>query len=116
MGELFIATKSLLDFSCCFLAARRWGNRRNRNVGKDGAWGLDIALVAPPKNKKKNAVVRFSAINRAPLRGFRTLRAKQTLFRPVKDMGNGQRLSVGLLSVAPPGKGLSSTISVRPSS
>src|SRR2546427_11733642 len=53
-GGLFIGTETPPDSSFCFSAARTWSTRTHRNAGNDGSLGHDIALVAPPKNKKKN--------------------------------------------------------------
>src|SRR5882762_675891 len=69
-GGLFIDTETPFDSSFCFSAARTWSKPTNRNAGSDGSSGYDLALVAPPKNKKKKSMAWSLAINRPPLWGL----------------------------------------------
>ncbi len=89
-GGLFIGAGTPLDCSFCFSAARIWRKRTDPVRTVTGPARLDMAVVAPPKNKKKKWAGSALAINRPPLRGFGGLRGKQNLSGPLKHVGNAK--------------------------
>src|SRR5438552_1094326 len=69
-GGLFIGADTPPDSSFCFSAARTRSKCSDPVRTVMGPARLDMAVVAPPKNKKKKWVVSALAINRPPLRGL----------------------------------------------
>ena len=59
-----------------------------------------MALVPPPKNKKKRAVESLATNQDTPT-GFGDLRAKQNSSKLVKDVRNDKRFYVWLISAGP---------------